>query len=175
MKVFFPLLTALFATASLAFSPLSEFEPFEVREASIASVHSALFSGRSSCREIVSAFLSHIKTYNPTVNALISLNPNALTTADQLDLLLASGNTTGSMLCVPILLKDNFDAAGMVTSGGCLALKDSRPSEDGPAVAALRAAGVVILGKASLHDMALEGISVSSLGKAYYLTSCDSN
>lgn len=159
MKILFPPLPALLITTTLAFS-----EQFDVREASISSVHNALFSGSSSCREIVSAFLSHIKAYNPTINALISLNPNALETADQLDISLASGNATGSMFCIPILLKDNFDAVGMNTTGGCLALKDSRPSVDAPVVAALRAAGVVILGKALLHDMALEGISVSSIG-----------
>jgi len=77
---------------------------------------------------------------------------------------LALGNATGSLFCVPILLKDNFDTEDMPTSGGCLALKDSRPSVDAPVVKALRAAGAVILGKTSLHDMALEGISVSSIG-----------
>jgi Asp-tRNA(Asn)/Glu-tRNA(Gln) amidotransferase A subunit family amidase len=52
----------------------------------------------------------------------------------------------------------------MVTTGGCLALNASEPTQDGPAVRALRNAGAVILGKSNLHELALEGLSVSSLG-----------
>jgi Asp-tRNA(Asn)/Glu-tRNA(Gln) amidotransferase A subunit family amidase len=52
----------------------------------------------------------------------------------------------------------------MNTTGGCLALKDSTPTEDAPTTAALRRAGAIILGKTNLHELALEGLSVSSYG-----------
>jgi len=140
-------------------------EPFDGREATIEGVHNALVTGLSSCREVVSGFLARIEAFNPTVNAIISLNPDALTTADELDRQLAAGNVTGRPLfCIPILLKDNYDAVGMATTGGCLALRDSRPTADAPTVRAFRDAGAVILGKANLHELALEGLSVSSLG-----------
>lgn len=52
----------------------------------------------------------------------------------------------------------------MPTTGGNLDLADSRPSVDAPAVTALKDAGAIVLGKANLHELALEGLSVSSLG-----------
>ncbi|KAI8943161.1 hypothetical protein NX059_001190 [Plenodomus lindquistii] len=138
--------------------------PFDAREATIDSVHHALYSGLSTCREVVSSFLARIEAHNNRTNAIISLNPYALATADSLDEQLAAGNATGPLFCIPILLKDNYDTADMPTTGGALALANSQPTEDAPSVTAFKKAGAIILGKANLHELALEGISVSSLG-----------
>jgi Asp-tRNA(Asn)/Glu-tRNA(Gln) amidotransferase A subunit family amidase len=138
--------------------------PFDAREATIDSVHHALYSGLSTCREVVSSFLARIEAHNNQTNAIITLNSNALSIADSLDEQLSSGNTTGPLFCIPILLKDNYDTADMPTTGGSLALADSQPMEDAPSVVAFKRAGAIILGKANLHELALEGISVSSLG-----------
>ncbi|KAL1798111.1 hypothetical protein ACET3X_002148 [Alternaria dauci] len=138
--------------------------PFDAREATIDSVHHALYSGLSTCREVVSSFLANIDAHNHRTNAIITLNPNALAIADDMDEQLSSGNATGPLFCVPILLKDNYDTADMPTTGGNLALAHSQPLEDAPSVTAFKKAGAIILGKANLHELALEGISVSSLG-----------
>lgn len=138
--------------------------PFDAREATISSVHSALFSGQTTCRAVVSAFIVRIEAHNPLINAVIALNPDALSSADSLDESLALGNATGLLFCVPILLKDNYDAVPMATTGGSLALNASTPLQDAPTVLAFRAAGAVILGKTNLHEFALEGLGVSSLG-----------
>ena len=138
--------------------------PFDAREATIASVHNALFSRLTTCRGVVSSFIARIEQFNPLINAIIALNPEAFEIADALDNALAAGNATGPLFCIPILIKDNYDALPMATTGGCLALNGSTPTEDGPAVTALRRAGAVILGKTNLHELALEGLSVSSLG-----------
>jgi Asp-tRNA(Asn)/Glu-tRNA(Gln) amidotransferase A subunit family amidase len=138
--------------------------PFDAREATIDSVHHALYSRLSTCREVVSSFLANIEAHNNRTNAIITLNPNALTIADDLDEQLLAGNATGPLFCVPILLKDNYDTADMPTTGGNLALVHSQPTEDAPSVTAFKNAGAIILGKANLHELALEGISVSSLG-----------
>ena len=138
--------------------------PFDAREATIDSVHHALYTGLSTCREVVSAFIARIEAHNNRTNAIITLNPKALDIADALDEQLSAGNATGPLFCVPVLLKDNYDTADMPTTGGSLALADSKPSEDAPSVTALKNAGAVILGKSNLHELALEGISVSSLG-----------
>ena len=153
------LLALCLPTAARAFGHV-----FDVREATIDSVHDALFTRSTTCRELVSSFLARIEELNPTINAVISLNPDALAIADRLDDRIAVGNVTGPLFCIPVLLKDNFDVAGMSTTGGCRALADHRPSVDAPTVRALKDAGAVILGKANLHEMALEGLSVSSLG-----------
>ena len=139
-------------------------EPFDSREATIDGVHNVLFSGLASCRDVVSSFIARIEAFNPTINAIITLNPNALATADSKDALLASGNATGSLFCIPVLLKDNYDTAEMNTTGGCLDLAGNKPLVDAPSVVALKNAGAIILGKTNLHELALEGLSVSSLG-----------
>ncbi|EXJ58466.1 hypothetical protein A1O7_05891 [Cladophialophora yegresii CBS 114405] len=161
MYVFNVLAVSLLA---LGASSHAQTTPIDVREATIASLQSSLFSGLTSCRGIVSAFIARIEHFNPDINAIISLNPEALSIADILDEALSQGNATGPLFCIPILLKDNYDALPMNTTGGCLALNSSKPTQDGPAVRALRNAGAVILGKSNLHELALEGLSVSSLG-----------
>ncbi|KAF2122682.1 amidase signature domain-containing protein [Lophiotrema nucula] len=138
--------------------------PFDAREATIDSVHHAVYSGLSTCREVVSSFIARIETFNNHTNAIITLNPNALDIADSMDDALAAGNATGPLFCVPILLKDNYDTKEMPTTGGNLALAESQPTEDAPSVVAFKNAGAVILGKCNLHELALEGLSVSSLG-----------
>ncbi|KAL2137522.1 hypothetical protein VTI28DRAFT_9222 [Corynascus sepedonium] len=137
---------------------------FDVRETTIDSLHNALFSQSVTCREVVSSFLARIEEFNPRINAVTSLNPAALSVADDLDGRMAAGNVTGPLFCVPVLLKDNFDAVGMSTTGGCQSLAHNEPLEDAPTVKALKDAGAVILGKTNLHEMALEGLTVSSLG-----------
>jgi len=159
MKLF-AILAVLPFINSWSFEP----SPFDSREATIVDIHNALFSGSTSCREVILSFLTRIETFNPAINAIISLNPYSLGLADKLDQALASGNATGSLYCIPVLLKDNFDAVGMNTTAGCLGLKDNRPVEDGPIVRAFKDAGAVILGKTNMHEMALEGLTVSSLG-----------
>lgn len=137
---------------------------FEAREATIDSVHHALFGGLNTCRQITLSFLARIEALNHNINAIITLNQDALSLADSLDVRLSQGNTTGSLFCVPVLLKDNYDTSNMKTTGGCLDLANSQPVDDAPTVKALLQAGAIILGKANLHELALEGLSVSSLG-----------
>lgn len=143
------------------FTPTLYFEP---REASINSVHNAIYGGIATCHDIVSAFISRIVTYNPQINVIITLNPNALIMADELDAQYQAGNVLGPLFCVPVLVKDNFDTYDMKTTGGCLALADLQPTKDSAVISAFRRAGAIILGKTNLHELALEGISVSSLG-----------
>src|SRR6186713_3358197 len=83
--------------------------PFDSREATVDTVHHAVFSGLSTCREVVSSFLARIERLNNHTNAILSLNPNSLNIADELDGRLAIGNATGPLFCIPVLLKDNYD------------------------------------------------------------------
>lgn len=78
--------------------------------------------------------------------------------------MIAAGNATGSLSCIPVLLKDNYDTTELPTTGGSLDLANNKPTTDAAAVVALKNAGAIILGKTNLHGLALEGLSVSSLG-----------
>lgn len=138
--------------------------PFDVREATIDGIHNALFTGLTTCREIVSSYLTRIEAFDPVINAITALNPEALSVADSIDVQISQGNTTGPLLCIPVFVKDNYDAVPMNSTGSCLALAGNKPTEDAPTVKALKNAGAIILGKTNLHELALEGLSVSSLG-----------
>jgi len=63
-----------------------------------------------------------------------------------------------------VVLKDNFDTADMPTTGASLALKGMQPSKDAFTVARLRQNGALILGKTNMHELALAGLTASSLG-----------
>lgn len=152
-------LLSLFTTEALC-----QNAPFEAHEATIESIHNALLGRSNTCRDVISAFTTRIEAFNPLINAVISLNPDALQAADYLDQRIKQGNFSGSLFCIPVLLKDNFDFKGLPTTAGCEALKDSYPVNDAITVSALQRAGAIILGKTNLHEFALEGLSVSSLG-----------
>jgi Asp-tRNA(Asn)/Glu-tRNA(Gln) amidotransferase A subunit family amidase len=138
---------------------------YDPREATIASTHHDLYTGLVTCREVVESFLARIEALNNHTNAILALNPYALSDADACDAALTSSNTTfGPLFGIPILLKDNFDTSFMPTTGANADMAQSQPTIDAPAVKAFKKAGAIILGKTNLHELALEGISVSSLG-----------
>lgn len=64
---------------------------FDVRETAIEDIHNALNTGLASCRGILESFIARIEAYNPELNAILTLNPDALCIADSLDLALVGG------------------------------------------------------------------------------------
>jgi amidase len=118
----------------------------------------AIGNGTRSSEEAVKAYLKRIAEIDdsgPMLNAVLALNPDALKEAKKLDRERREGKIRGPLHGVPILLKDNIEAAGpMPTTAGSLALKDNVTNRDAPLVARLRAAGAVILGKTNLSEWA---------------------
>lgn len=135
--------------------PIRDSFPFE--EATIADLQDRMASGTLTSRQLVQAYLDRIAAVDdsgPTLNAIIELNPDALTDADLLDRERRDGAVRGPMHGIPVLIKDNIDAAGMVNSAGSIALADHRPARDAFLVTQLRDAGAVILGKTNLSEWA---------------------
>ena len=75
----------------------------------------------------------------------------------------ADKNLRGPLHGIPVLIKDNYDTADMPTSGGALGLATLQPAADAFQVKKLRAAGAVILGKTTMHELAAGITTVSSL------------
>jgi amidase len=99
--------------------------------------------------ELTQATLARIDAVNPRINALIALDPAAaLAAAAESDKRLARGEAR-ALEGLPVSVKDAFNVAGFTASVGAPALKDRRPEADAPAVARLRAAGAIILGKSN--------------------------
>jgi mandelamide amidase len=67
---------------------------------------------------------------------------------------IGDGAVAGPLAGVPIAVKDNIDTLPFPTTGACPALLDHRPVADATVVAKLRAAGAVVIGKTSLHELA---------------------
>ena len=137
---------------------------FDGHEATIEIAHTALFSGLTTCRDVVSGFLARIEKFNPTINSIISLDPNVLVITDGMDVTLSNWERDReASRCIPVLLKDNYDSVSSNTTASCLALNSSIPTVDAPTVRELKRAGAIIVGKTNLHELALRGLSVSSL------------
>ena len=100
--------------------------PFSVVEASIAELQEAMAEGRVTSREIVQQYLQRIAYYENTLNAAMAVNRRALEEADRLDDERRAGRVRGPLHGIPIAIKDIINTTDMPTTGGALALKDSR-------------------------------------------------
>ncbi|KAJ5157979.1 Amidase [Penicillium coprophilum] len=118
--------------------------------------------------ELVNKYLEAIKQHDGTLKSLITVNNTALETAIEKATETVEFNQTSkpfpSLHSVPIILKDNYSTADLPTSAGVKALQNLRTKDDSEVVSQLRAAGAIILAKANLHEFALQGITLSSLG-----------
>ena len=138
----------------------------EVTEASISELQAALASGKVTSRQLVASYLARIAAYDqqgPALNSIVTLNPAALAQADALDKERTAKGPRSPLHGIPVLVKDNFDTSDMPTSGGALALATLQPARDAFQVARLRAAGAIILGKTTMHELAAGTITISSL------------
>jgi Asp-tRNA(Asn)/Glu-tRNA(Gln) amidotransferase A subunit family amidase len=141
--------------------------PFDVMEKSITELQDAMTRGQVTSKALVSAYLARIAAYErggPALNAFITVNPRALEAADALDRERATKGPRGPLHGIPIVVKDNFETADMPTTGGSIALAGFMPGRDAFQVQKLRDAGVVIVGKTNLHELAAGITSISSLG-----------
>jgi len=116
----------------------------------------------------VEHYLRRIEAYDdrgPALNAILTVNPRALSTAEDMDRIYAETGTDGrSLHCIPVIVKDNYDTADLPTTGGSVTLAQSVPPDDAFVVRRLREAGALVLAKSNLTELARGGTTVSSLG-----------
>src|ERR1700681_4182327 len=103
--------------------------------------------------ELVDAHLRHIAAVNPRINAFVTvLEEQARAAAREAEAAVARGGALGLLHGVPLTIKDSFDVAGVPTLCGSRFRLGHRAAEDATAVARLRAAGAVILGKTNCPE-----------------------
>ncbi|MEH3145683.1 MAG: amidase [Methylobacterium frigidaeris] len=109
-----------------------------------------LLAREISARELLDAALARIAALNPRLNAVVALDAAAARErAAASDARLASGAAL-PLDGLPVTIKDAFDVAGLVSTAGAPTHRDRVPEADAAAVARLRAAGAVILGKSNV-------------------------
>lgn len=126
-----------------------------VASSNIPEVQEALAKGDISSEELTLWFLDRIRRHDETLRSYLELNPRALDEAREADRLRAAGEVKGPLHGIPLSIKDNLaTAAPMHTTAGAEILLDHIAPADARGVHQLREAGAVILGKASLSELA---------------------
>ncbi|MFC4277719.1 amidase [Achromobacter aloeverae] len=148
-------LAGLHATAWAAGMP-----PGKIVAMSLPQLRAALDSGALSAEDLVGAYLARIEAgdrRDQGPHAVIEINPHAMAQAKAWDAgrgqrgAVQPGAALGG---IPFLAKDNYDAAGMPTTGGSLALRTSAPATNAFVIQRLLDQGAILLGKTNLSELA---------------------
>jgi amidase len=133
-------------------------DSFELNEVTVDVLQEKMKSGVYTSRSITQLYLDRIEKIDrsgPHINAIIELNPDALSIADAMDAERKAGKIRGPLHGIPVLIKDNINTADkMQTTAGSLALVGNIAKKDAFIIARLREAGAVLLGKTNLSEWA---------------------
>jgi aspartyl-tRNA(Asn)/glutamyl-tRNA(Gln) amidotransferase subunit A len=130
--------------------------PEDLPPGSLVELNLQLRSGALSSTALVRTCLERITRFNPALNAFIAVcAERALEEAATADRELAAGRCRGLLHGMPIATKDIIDVAGLPTTAASRVRAGHHARRDAVAVARLRAAGAVIVGKTNLHEFAL--------------------
>ncbi len=150
--------TVLFSCNPPVKQVISDWNDFRFSEMEISRLQQGYAEGEFSVTEVIMAYLDRIEAIDkngPVLNSIITVNPDALIIAEELDREIQTGSLRGPLHGVPVVLKDNIDTHDkMPTTAGSRALTESFPLQDSFVAQKLREAGAVILGKANLSEWA---------------------
>jgi Asp-tRNA(Asn)/Glu-tRNA(Gln) amidotransferase A subunit family amidase len=128
----------------------------ELTRLSASRAAASIRGGELSPVELTEAYLRRIESLNPRLNAVVTLAPDALDQAREAERKLTRGETLGALHGVPLTVKDTIQVGGVRTTRGSRVEADNVPASDATAVARLRAAGAVVVGKTNCAELALE-------------------
>lgn len=140
---------------------------FDLLTAEVEDIQAAVAAGALTYERLVQLYLDRIAAYDkagPRLNAVIHVNPHALTLARELDRERRTSGPRGPLHGIPLAVKDNVDTAGLPTTGGSLVFAGNAPPRDATIVERLRAAGAIVLVKTNLDEFALSSQGLSSHG-----------
>jgi len=158
-----PLLAALLVLTAWTSDALADVVEFTA--ATIADINRAFDAGTLTSVRLVELSLARIEAYDktdPALNAVLTLNQNALETARALDRERLSSGRRSPLHGIPVVLKDNIDTADMPTTAGSFMLKNSVPPDDAFLTQQLRDAGAIVLAKLNMSEFA-SGDAMNSL------------
>jgi amidase len=140
---------------------------FDLQTASVEDIQAAVGKGALTYERLVQLYLNRIEAYDkkgPRLNAVIEINPHAVTTARALDDERKAKGLRSPLHGIPVAVKDNVDVSDVPSAGGNLALAGSYPAHDATVIRRLREAGAIIFLKTNMDELALGSQGLSSLG-----------
>jgi Asp-tRNA(Asn)/Glu-tRNA(Gln) amidotransferase A subunit family amidase len=135
---------------------------FHIIETTIAELHAAVDNDEVTFKDVVRQYLDRIEAWNDRLNAVITINYEALPRAEQLDEEWASSGKRSPIHGAPVVLKDNIDTADLPTTSGSVLFADTVPPEDAFLTRKIRENGGIIIAKANLGEFSSG--SLSALG-----------
>jgi aspartyl-tRNA(Asn)/glutamyl-tRNA(Gln) amidotransferase subunit A len=150
-------------TSRQASAPRGSLEADALAGLTLAEASARVRTRAASPTELVNACLARIDTYNPKLNAFITVaREAALAEAKALEVEQRAGKLRGPLHGIPIALKDNIDTAGLRTTAASAVFDDRVPDEDAEVTRRLKAAGAIVIGKVNLHEFAYGDSSATS-------------
>ncbi|NLR70298.1 amidase [Novosphingobium sp. ERN07] len=163
-------LKAILLTLSGAFYPGSSAAarspapiPPGAGDSQITQISARLSSGKTSCVSVIEARLDRIRRLDGSLHAVTAISPIALDEAQRIDALPRRARRALPLACVPLLVKDNIDVAGMVTTSGSVALAGNVASDNAWVVARLKRAGAIVVAKTNMSEFAFNYRGRSSI------------
>ena len=123
-----------------------------------------LAAGQTTSRELIEQVLARIgDPAGEGARTFVKVySESARIAADAQDRLRKAGYVASPLAGLPVSVKDLFDIAGEQTLAGSKALGDLTPAErDAPAIARLRAAGAVLIGRTNMTEFAFSGVGIN--------------
>jgi len=106
--------------------------------------------------EVLAAYRERIEEINPKLNAIVTIAHDAIAEATEAEAAIYRGEVLGPLHGIPVTVKDTIETARLRTTSGSLRRDQFVPRVDAPAVARLKAAGAIILGKTNTAEMAMD-------------------
>ncbi|CAF0896550.1 unnamed protein product [Brachionus calyciflorus] len=150
------ILSLIFVNFAICTAESSYLDSDPLFDFKIESIHKLIKSNKWSCVDVISYFLERSATYDPNVHAIISYNPNAIKRATQLDQQYRNNpNNISSLHCIPVIVKDNIDIAGIPTTAGIRPFRNQVPEKNAMVIDRLLKEGAVLISKANMAQLAI--------------------
>lgn len=144
-------------------------KPFNVVEASLEDIQTALSTGIVTSVQLVAEYLRRISIYDCrgiSLNSVPIINPHVFDEAAASDDRRSAGTSLGPLDGIPYTVKDSYKVQGMTVANGAPAFENVIANSDAFTVQALREAGAVMIGRTNMPPMAAGGMQRGVYGRA---------
>lgn len=150
----YTILVIIFLIINTGCQTQKQIEAINVSELTITDIHKAYKEGAYTSEQLVEAYLKQIELFDENINAITTLNHNALAIAKELDEEYKRTKVLRPLHGIPLIVKDNINTKGLPTTGGSLALQNFIPEEDAFIIDKLVKEGAIIIAKSNMAEWA---------------------